>query len=442
MNTRQTAFEILVQARKSSGYIDTILHRHFNSHHILPREKRFIQELVYGTVRMRRYLDFFIEQVYHGQFSKAEYAVQSLLRMGLYQMEFMDAVPSPVAIHETVELAKSLGKKKISGLINGVLRNIIRQKISLDQGLEDLPVTEKISVKYSHPEWLINRWMERFGEENTVALCEWNNQPQPVTVRVNTREVTVDDFLNRLEKNEIPFHQSEYLQEFFQVETGQKILQNVLFPAKSFAVQDQAAGLSASLIEPNPGDIVLDICAAPGGKTTYLMQRWNSDIKLSAYDVNKNRLEQVKQLVNQLGFSHISYQVTDASVFTFPEADWVLADVPCTGTGVLGKRVDARWHRSPEDIDRLATVQNQILNNVAKSVKPGGVVVYSTCTLEPEENRDIVNTFLKTHPDFRVKPLPEHIPWKLTDGQHGLMILPQLHHMDGAFAIRLERIIP
>jgi len=211
-----------------------------------------------------------------------------------------------------------------------------------------------------------------------------------------------------------------------------------IFHPRWYAVQDQAAGLASLLMEPEDSETVVDCCAAPGGKTTYIAQRF-PEAEILACDSNTERLAKVQSLVNRLQQSNVKIQSADATDYDFPETDWALLDVPCTGTGVLGKRADARWRRRPEDISKMVETQSAILRNVAKSVNPGGVLVYSTCTLEPEENWGVVENFLEDRPNFRIIPVPEMIPEEFQDANDALMVLPHVHNMDGAFAVRLRR---
>lgn len=438
MNPRKTAVEILVQAEHSSEYIEDILHQRFDQGNGSDRDKRFMQELVFGVTRWRNKLDYFIASQYQGQYHKAEHIVKALLRSGLYQMQMMDSVPAAVAINETVEVAKAFNRKRVSGLINGVLRSVKRNMNAIQKEILNLEDVQRISVAQSHPEWLVERWIDRYGEDGALKLCLWDNQAQAVTIRVNTNEISATEFSEHLIKRNIVHKCSKVLPEFFLLDRAQQVLQNTEINRAWYAVQDQAAGLTASLIEPNEDDVVLDCCAAPGGKTTYLAQRYPEQT-IRAFDISPERLAKVRSLSERLNLSNIEIEQADASAYDFPEVDWVLLDVPCTGTGVLGKRVDARWRRSPEDIPRMVETQFDILENVASAIKHGGVIVYSTCTLAPEENWGVVNKFLEQNGDFSILSLPEDLPDTYRDEGGALLVLPHKHQMDGAFAVRLRR---
>ena len=438
MNPRKIAVKILTDAENSQKYVDAILHRYFKNWRGTDREKRFIQEIVFGTVRWQNKLDFMLGYQYQGQYHKAEHQVKALLRSGLYQMLMMDGVPQAVAINETVETAKQMGRKNVAGLINGVLRAIKRNEQEINKEILNLGDARRISVAQSHPEWLVQRWLSRFGVDNTMKLCLWNNQSQRVTVRVNTHTIGVNEFMEHLIKENIVHKQSRLLPEFITLNSAQQVIHSDTFDAAWFAVQDQAAGLAAMLVEPQKDQIILDCCAAPGGKTTYIAQRY-PELPILAFDKDEERLSKVSDLAHRLGFDNIQVAPADAGVFEFPQSDWALLDVPCTGTGVLGRRVDARWRRSPADIKQMVQTQQQIIQNVARYIKPGGTVVYSTCTLEPEENWGIVDWFLSQNSEFFVGALPDFIPEEYIDDRGALMVLPHKHQMDGAFGVRLHR---
>lgn len=439
MNPRKAIIKILSQAEQSSRHVDVLLHDEFNHWEESSRDKRFIQEVVLGVTRYKLYLDFVLSTRYHGQLHKAEYDVLNLLRSGLYQMSFMDSVPPAVAINETVEVSKQVAGNRVSGLINGVLRAVKRERSEIEQQIQSLPEAKRLSVKESHPEWLVKRWIERFGYEEAQSLCQWNNRRPKVMVRVNTTQITVEKFAQSLETLGIEYTQFQHLPEFFELTQAQNLFESDQIPSSWFAVQDVAAGLTASLIEAGEDQLVLDACAAPGGKSTYIRQNAAESARVIAYDVNEKRLQKVVSLAKQLQLTGIETKKADATEHDFPEADWILLDVPCTGTGVLAKRADSRWKKNPVDIKKLSDLQYRILENAAQSLKPDGKIVYSTCTLEPEENWGVVKKFLEQNEGFTNIKVDDTIPDSMIDEQGALNILPHIHHMDGAFAVILTR---
>jgi len=439
LTPRDDAARILVQWETSQAYIEHIFHDWLTGYPGSDRDKRFLQELVYGTVRWKKRLDYIIATQYHGQYGKAEHLVRELLRLGLYQIIHMDSVPAAVAINETVESAKRLDKRQATGLINGVLRSVLRNLDEIEEQIFGLDPIPRISIQTSHPEWLVGRWMERYGEAETEALCQWNNLSPDVTLRVNTTRTSLEEFEKKLQRLEVPYEQSPHLKEFYILRESQSVFQGNSIPPEWYSVQDQAAGLAASCIAPEVGDRILAPCAGPGGKVTFLAQRYQGRTEIIAGDIDQARLGKVRRLAGRLGLENIRYICADAGEYPFPEASRILLDVPCTGTGVLGKRVDARWRRSPEDIRFFVALQEAILKNTAGSLGSGGVLVYSTCTLEPEENWGVIENFLETHPDFSIITLPAWIPDAWIDDRGAFFALPHKHRMDGAFAVRLKR---
>jgi 16S rRNA (cytosine967-C5)-methyltransferase len=439
LNPRKAIIKILSQAEQSSRHVDVLLHDEFSHWEESSRDKRFIQEVVLGVTRYKLYLDFVLSTQYHGQLHKAEYDVLNLLRSGLYQMEFMDSVPPAVAINETVEVGKQVAGKRVSGLINGVLRSVKREHSGIEKKFRSLPEAKRLSVRESHPEWLVKRWIQRFGYDDARKLCQWNNRRPNVTVRVNTTQISVEKFAESLDTLGIEFAQSRHLAEFFELTQAQELFNSDQIPSSWFAVQDVAAGLTAALLKAGEDQLVLDACAAPGGKSTFILQRAPDSARLIAYDSNENRLRKVDSLAKQLQLTGLETRKADASEYDFPEADWILLDVPCTGTGVLAKRADSRWKKNPVDIKKLSELQYRILENAAQSLKPEGKIVYSTCTLEPEENWGVVKKFLEQNQDFTNIKVDGKIPESMVDERGALNILPHIHQMDGAFAVILTR---
>jgi len=438
LNSRELAVKILVQSETSNQHIDTILHQKFAGWQGDDRDKRFVHELVLGVIRWQRKLDFYLSKQYRGQYHKVEHQVRALLRVGLYQLLLMDSVPAHAALNETVELAKNFRNKKVAGLINGVLRGVKRNWDALNKQIDKMSPVERLSIRESHPEWLVERWVERYGGGQATALCQWNNRTPSVTIRVNITAIPVEQFCKKLDELNIEYAPSKYLPEFLILEQAQEVLQNSKIKPVWYAVQDQAAGIAPSLVKPDRDDLVIDTCAAPGGKATYLAQKYPGE-KILAYDVDPKRLKKVESLAQRLHLENVKTGVADATSFQYSEANWFLIDAPCTGTGVLGKRADARWNREPGDPEKMAELQLKILNNVCQFCPVDGYIVYSTCTLEPEENWDVIDRFLEQNPHFDVTDIQNDVEKKFLDSRGGLMILPQEHQMDGAFAVRLQR---
>lgn len=366
-------------------FADGLLARELERSGLEPQDRAFAQELFYGVLRNRSLLDFWIGQVRRG---KLEPVLRYILRLGFYQL-FLLSTPAHAAVYETVSLARK-GKR---GLVNAILRQAQRDEAKLRAAAEEQPV----AVRFSHPPSLVEKWMRQFGQETTLALCQWNNQPAPVYLRRDHEFV-------RLEENPTAL-------------TGR------------FYIQDPSTAIAPQLLAPQPNELVLDACAAPGGKTSLLAEQIGAQAKLVAADRDAARLQRLRENLTRLGLAGVRVVQVDWQQDRppFPPAsfDKILLDVPCSNSGVLRRRVDLRWRWEPENFLRMPMRQLAILEKVASLLKPDGALVYSTCSLEPEENEDVVEKFLRQHPAFRLAKSAASLPWR--DG------------FDGAFAARLEK---
>lgn len=402
------------------------------------RDERQTMEYVAGVTRWRRRLDFILQQFYKGELGKMEPALRQILRIGLYDILFLDT-PAYAAVHDAVDLAKQEVRRGAGGLVNGVLRSVLRRR-------DDLPsppgrdVADDLAIQHSHPTWMVRRWLERYGRPETERLLEWNNQRPAFTVRVNTLKTTVDLFRERLDALDVGAAPSRYLPHSFRVRTVQPLLQDGLFEQGLCSVQDEGAGLIVQLLDPAAGERILDACAAPGGKAFQAAQMMNDKGEITALDVHEGRLRLVERGARDLGFSCIKTLAQDFRTFAPKRLfDRVLLDAPCSGLGVLAKRADLRWNRSPEDLDELTALQDAMLAAAARSVRPGGVLVYGTCTLEPEENEDSIAAFLRKHDDFAVESAADFVPPELVTEEGYYAALPFRDGIDGAFGVRLRR---
>jgi 16S rRNA (cytosine967-C5)-methyltransferase len=406
-----------------------------------PRTGRQVREYVAGVTRWRRWLDFLIDHFYRGQAMQMEPTLRQVLRIGLYDLFLLDTPPH-AALHEAVELAKRLVRPGAGGLVNGILRSALRAAGDLPQpAMQD--EAERLAIRYSHPTWMVRRWLERYGAEETRRLLEANNARPVYGVRVNTHHITPEAFHARLDEEGISWEASPYLDDFVRIRRLQPVIQAGLLADGSCMVQDEGAGLVVRLLDPQPDETVLDACAAPGGKALYAASRMQGRGRVLAYDVHPGRIRLVSQAAGTLGLTNVVAEAADlrdlAGQQPPPAADRVLLDVPCSGLGVLAKRADLRWQRTPEDMAELVALQDDLLDAAAALVRPGGVLVYSTCTIEPEENEDRVSAFLERHGAFVQRSAGGLVPEGLATAEGFYAALPHRDGIDGAFAARLER---
>jgi 16S rRNA (cytosine967-C5)-methyltransferase len=365
--------------------------------------------------------------------------VRNALRVGLYQILFLTRIPHHAAVNEAVEFVKKYRGQKLADTINGLLRNIARNIENIRYPLATNDEIQYLSVVHSHPSWLVKRWHARFGFEATESLCKSNNIRPFLTLHPNSLKVDFHGFINGLVEFGIDYRRCFYLDEYVTIRNLPNIRHMRMFQEGQFFVQDESAGLVGTLTDPKPGETLIDLCAAPGGKALHAAELMRNTGRIVAIDKYMTRLNLVQQSADRLGITNLELHEADATEFTADPADKVLVDAPCSGLGTLSKKPDIKWKREPEDIAALVKIQENILENAAKLVKPGGVLVYSTCTIEPEENGDQVHAFLAQHPEFEVERADKFIHPQLVSKDGFMETFPHKHRMDGAFAARLRK---
>jgi 16S rRNA (cytosine967-C5)-methyltransferase len=369
--------------------------------------------------------------------------LQILLRLGLYQMFWLDRIPEHAAVNETVELAKHLGCGPQAGFLNAVLRGFAREREATRNLLTELRAQD-LPVGWSHPDWLVQRWIRRWGADSARRLLEWNNTPPDTFARVNTLRTDAGKLIAqwRAEGVDYDFYHTDWSGEnlLFRLKAHPPLAGLPSLQAGGFYVQDPSTLLAVRELDPQPGETVLDLCAAPGGKTTFIAQLMQNQGRLVATDISRDRLALLRQNTTRLGATLVEpallaseggLELLPAGITTAPFApvpdcfDRVLLDAPCSNTGVMRRRVELRWRVRPEELDRLCTKQSELLRLAACRVRPGGTLVYSTCSLESEENEQVVAAFLKSKPGFTLE----------TERQ----LLPFAEAVDGAYVARLRR---
>ncbi|MFW5972368.1 MAG: 16S rRNA (cytosine(967)-C(5))-methyltransferase RsmB [Bacteroidota bacterium] len=405
------------------------------------RDARFVTELVSGVTRWRRWLDYLISQFYRGDSAQLDPVVRQILRIGIYELLIIANAPH-AAVHEAVNLTRRLGYSRAAGLVNAMLRNITRSRDDLPE-----PATgdrsRDLSIRYSHPTWITRRWLRQFGEDETRDLLSWSNRRPRYGVRVNLRKIAIDDFLVQLDALGVQWSRSPYLDEFVRIESLQPLVRGGLLREGMCVVQDEGAGLVVRVLDPDPGESVMDACAAPGGKALYAAERMDDRGLLLAVDVNESRLRLVSSAAERLGLTSVNISFGDARQMADLAAgkvfDRILIDAPCSGLGVLNKRADLRWRRTADHLRELVVLQRQLLDAAITAVKPGGLVVYSTCSIDPEENEHQVESFLERHPDFQLDSARGLIADELVAEEGYYRSIPSRHGIDGAFAARMIR---
>lgn len=436
---RQLAL-LALQSVDRGAFADAAVHQSLHRHPLAAKDRGLFTELVYGCVRRRRTLQVLIQ---HYVKKSLPQRLQMILQMGLYQLRYLNQVPPAAAVHTTVELAKQNGFAGLAGVVNGVLRRYLREA---EQG-DPLPLPAdpiaRIGVLHSFPDWIVQMWVEQFGATQTDALCNWLNQPPRLDLRVNTHVTTVAQVMAEMAAAGVSVVPLEGVPQALRLAEHVGAIADLPgFAAGQWMIQDASAQLVGRLVDPQPGETVVDACAAPGGKTTHLAELMGDRGIVWACDRNPKRLQKVEENAHRLGLQSIRTQVADSrqpDLFTTP-VDRVLLDVPCSGLGTLHRHADARWRQTPDNVAALSEMQTELLQQSANWLKPGGRLVYSTCTLHPAENEQVIQQFLETNPEWAIEAIAAY-PWaaQFTDGAGWLRILPHQHQMDGFFMARLWR---
>lgn len=446
ITARELALKVLKAVEEDGAYANLALNRVLEKYRPGKLDRAFATELAYGTLRTLNTLDWILSKFTKQPLCVQTTAVRNILRLGVYQIMYMDKVPPSAACNEAAEMARKHGHTGAVKFVNGVLRNISRRLKEIKfPRLEESPI-EHISLLYSHPAWIVERWIKEFGLEKTIQLCRANNEPAPNTVRTNTLKITRAELVERLKGEGLDVSETTYAPEGLNIEGFFSLGSLAAFREGLFQVQDESSMLAARALMPEPGSYVIDVCSAPGGKTTHLAQLMENRGRLLAIDIHPHKIELVKENCSRLGVTIVEPMRKDAR--ELPEeyhekADFVLVDAPCSGLGVLRRRPDARWRKDPSRLPAIIELQSEILEGASRCVKKGGVMVYSTCTITHEENYGQVEGFLYRHPEFVLEDLNPLLPTGLdfegTLKLGYLRILPYRNKMDGFFIARMRK---
>ena len=441
---RAICLAILNRAGGLDAHADDLLSDSFKRYrHLTSLDRAFLTELTYGVLRWRGRLDWVIRQFSKTPFEKIESEIVNILRLGLYQILFLTRTPTSAAVNESVELAKKFRGKGGAGFVNAILRSLLRQGREVAYPDFNQDPALHISVVHSHPLWLVKRWMNEMGVEETVKVCASNNQIPPLTLRTNTLRTNREDLIRKLQEKGLKPFSTLFSEDGIRLETPPPTSELPFVREGFFLIQDEASQLITSILDPRPGEKILDVCAAPGTKTTHIAQRMKNEGEIVAIDLSYEKLSRVEENCQRLGVKIAKPRRGDATQATlFPrgtEFDRVLADVPCSGFGTLQKNPDLKWKRGEGDVRRLSALQSSILKNLSGYVKTGGILVYSTCTVFPEENEEIIERFLMAHPEFQLESPDQVLPRidssLLSNGC--FKSFPPQEGMDGFFAGRL-----
>ncbi|MBD2089595.1 16S rRNA (cytosine(967)-C(5))-methyltransferase [Microcoleus sp. FACHB-1515] len=439
-SARQQAFLALRSITYQDAFADIALDRVLRSAQMERLDRSLTTELVYGCTRRRRTLDALIDQFATKSAAQQPPDLRIILHLGLYQLRYLTQIPPSAAVTTTVDLAKQNRLGALSGFVNGVLRQYLRQAAEADPlRLPNEPI-DRLAIQYSYPDWLTQLWINQFGLEVAETLCDWFNQPPSIDLRVNPLATSIDRLEAEFAAAKVRTVRLPYLPQALRLQARTGAIDALPgFAQGWWTVQDASAQLVGHLLNPQPGEVVIDACAAPGGKTTHLAELMQDQGKIWAIDRAASRLKKVQQNADRLKLRSIETLTADSR--DLPQfhktADRVLLDAPCSGLGTLHRHADARWRQTPDSIAQLVQLQTELLAQAATWVKPGGVLVYATCTLNQQENEAIVQQFLADHPDWQIQP-PDSEWAEFATSEGWLKIRPDQQQMDGFFMTKLQ----
>ena len=470
-NPRQIAFTALRDVHKGA-YADVALDRVLQKVNLADNDRRLLTELVYGSVRRQRTLDTLIDQLAKKKSHRQPQDLRTILHLGSYQLRYQERIPASAAVNTTVQLAKENGFSGLTGFVNGLLRHYLRrageqgsrgaeEKNSFLLPHSSLPTphsplphfdplqlpenpVERLGILHSFPDWIIQVWLEQLGLADTEQLCEWMNQSPTIDLRINPLRTSIEEVEAALQSAGILVRRIPRLPQALRLIGSAGSIQKIPgFKEGWWTVQDGSAQLVGHLLDPQPGEVVIDACAAPGGKTTHIAELMADKGKIWACDRTPSRLRKLQENSQRLNLQSIQIYTGDSRHFNLFQntADRVLLDAPCSGLGTMHRHADARWRQTPESVRELSVLQKELITHTSTFVKPGGVLVYATCTLHPAENEEIISTFLAESPDWQIEsPSGFESPASAYSTPQGwFKVWPHRQDMDGFFMVRLRK---
>jgi 16S rRNA (cytosine967-C5)-methyltransferase len=438
-SVRQLASDILFKVDTRKAYADILLDQALRSNRLDERDRALLTELTYGTLRWRGTIDSRLSENLTRTLDKVDARLLNLLRLTCYQLIYLERIPVYAAVNEAVELAKAHGGRKTAGFVNGVLRSFLRMRPQADQSHGN-----SLPVQYSHPEWLVERWVDEFGLDVAPALMRANNERAPIVLRANALKISREELLDRFQSAGIEAAAAAFAPHGIVLRAG-SVETLPGFAEGLFQVQGEASQLVSHLLSPRPGERILDACAAPGGKSTQLAELMRDDGQIVAIDTSERGIGKIRQNIQRLGLKSVRPICADATD-QLPELgkaryDRILVDAPCSGLGTLRAHPEIKWHRDERDIQRLSLLQSKILVRVAPTLKPGGILVYSTCTLTRDENDSNIEGLL-ARGEFELQDAARYLPDQAKHMVRGkyFQALPHRDNTDGFFAARLRKV--
>lgn len=439
---REQILDILMNSEKDESYLQLALKKSLKDMEL--KDKNFITEVVYGTMKYRIKLDYIIDSVSNTPVRKMKPLVRNNLRIAVYQMFYMDKVPESAAINEAVKIMHNRKIKQLSGFVNAVLRNIARNKTKIVFPDPKKNPKEYLSVVYSIPDWIIQLWLKEYGFTETERICEALNKKARVTIRINRLIAEKEQVMKELREQGVIVEEGNLLQESLYLKNTSDISMISSYNKGLWIVQDESAMLVAHVLNPQKGEVVLDMCSAPGGKTTHIAELMQNEGTLIAWDIHPHKIELIKHNARRMHLNIIDARLEDAAKYNpscYEKFDRVLLDAPCLGLGIMKRKPDIRYNKKEEDLSAVIKLQKQMINNACKYLKPGGILVYSTCSITKEENEEVV-LYAERELGMQFQDITSHLPEVLRKYQKHkgyIQILPYMADTDGFFIALLKK---
>lgn len=444
-DARAVALEILMEINQEKEYSHLVIRNALDKIQYIPKQERaFINRLVEGTLEYQIRIDYVLNQFSSVKVSKMKPVIRNLLRMGVYQLLFMDSVPDAAACNEAVKLAQKKGFYSLKGFVNGVMRNVAREKYKIQYPQRKEDAASYLSVYFSMPQWLVQRWIAAYGEDVTEIMLRDFLEEKPTTIRCQQYRMNPEMTISSLRDQGVKVEKAPYVENAYYISEYNHLAGLKSFIMGRFVVQDVSSMLVAEAAAPKKGDYVIDLCAAPGGKSIHIADKLEGTGMVDARDLTDYKVQLIRENIARVQVGNMMASKKDATVSdkdAAGKADIVLADVPCSGLGVISKKTDIKYRVDEDEIQELVILQRRILHNASAYVKPGGTLIYSTCTITPEENLENVRWFTENYP-YELESLNPYISEELHNAQTAegyLQLLPGMQKTDGFFLARLKR---
>lgn len=439
MNTRKVAVDIINDVLYKNSYSNLSLNSNLKKNNFQIKDRALITEIVYGTLKYKYTIDIILSSFLREGIDSVDKFVLTLLRISIYQFKYLDKVPNFAVVNEAVEICKKYNTIKNSKLVNGVLRNYLRRG---EPELKFKNEKERLAYEFSYNPWMVELFLKQYGKENCLKILKGLNERPVVTVRVNSLLGDYEEVLESLISCEYEAMEGEICPEAIKIKKGSSIEDNRLFKEGYITVQDESAMLVSTLMELKEGLKVIDTCSAPGGKTTHMAELMGNKGEVLAFDIYEHKLKLIEDNAKRLGINIIETKLKNAEelyVELIERADRVLTDVPCSGLGIIRKKPEIKWNKLENQLKKLHSIQSKILNNSSQYVKKGGYLIYSTCTLNKQENEKIINEFLEKNKDFNIEKIYLGKVENIIYHEEGYITILPNKHMDGFFMCKIKR---